>query len=119
MEEQLPFWEMDPADELSQGADTIPLGVGRGQSMPLGPQVFAKAGEIYAVYLPTATATGSLDLAALKGTAEQRWYNPRTGEFQGERTMLSGGASRQLGPPPANPELDWVVLIRRTDQKAQ
>jgi Domain of unknown function (DUF5060)/Putative collagen-binding domain of a collagenase len=118
MEEQLPFWEMEPADELSQGAGTIPLGVGRGKTIPLRPQVFAKQGEIYAVYLPTASPSGTLDLAGLTGAAEQRWYNPRTGELQGEPIAVTGGAKRPLGPPPADPESDWVALIRRKDQKA-
>jgi hypothetical protein len=118
MEEQLPFWEMEPADELSQDAGTIPLGVGRGKSIPLGPQVFAKQGEIYAVYLPTASPTGTLDLATLSGAAEQRWYDPRTGQFAGDAVAITGGAKQPLGPPPADPKSDWVVLIRRKDHKA-
>ena len=113
MEENLPFWEMEPADELSQGGATISVGIGKGKSVPLGPQVFAKRGEVYAVYLPTGSATGTLDLTDLTGMAEQRWFNPRTGEFVGTPTQISGGARRDLGPPPAEPDSDWVVLIER------
>ena len=36
MQQQLPFWEMAPADELITGAGTITLGTGRGQSIRLG-----------------------------------------------------------------------------------
>ncbi|MES1213296.1 MAG: pectate lyase, partial [Singulisphaera sp.] len=113
--EQLPFWEMEPADELASGGATIPVGIGKGQSVPLGPQVFAKRGAIYAVYLPTATATGTLDLAALQGQAQQQWYDPRSGEFVGPALALTGGARHELGPPPRAPEADWVVLIRAAE----
>ncbi|HEX3725438.1 MAG TPA: pectate lyase, partial [Pirellulales bacterium] len=113
MEENLPFWDMEPADSLSQGAATVAVGIGRGRTTPLGPQVLAKAGEVYAVYLPTCTATGMFDLNDLKGPAEARWFNPRTGMFVGEASRMSGGASQELGQPPAEPEKDWVVLVRR------
>ena len=101
MEDNLPFWEMEPADDLSQGAATIPLGIGKGRTVPLGPQVFVKRGEVYAVYLPTCSATGTLDLTDLKGPADQRWFNPRSGEFVGEAKRIVGGERRELGPPPA------------------
>lgn len=116
MEENLSFWEMEPADALSSGGSTITVGIGGGQFVPLGPQVLAKPGEVYAVYLPTCAATGTLDLTELNGTAEQRWFNPRTGSFVGAPTQIVGGGERQLGPPPADPTDDWVVLVRRTDK---
>jgi PelA/Pel-15E family pectate lyase len=113
MEEQLPFWEMDPADELSHEGGTIPVGIGRGRTVPLGPQVFAKRGQVYAVYLPAGSPSGTLDVSDLKGVAEQRWFNPRTGAFEGGRTQVAGGARRALGTPPSDPNLDWVLLIRK------
>jgi PelA/Pel-15E family pectate lyase len=115
MEEQLPFWEMQPADELSQSGGTIPLRIGKGKTMPLGPQVFARRGEVYAVYLPTGSPSGTLDVADLKGVAEQRWFNPRTGAFEGGRTQVAGSGSArwELGTPPSDPKMDWVVLIRK------
>jgi hypothetical protein len=113
MEENLPFWEMEPADELSKGGATIPVGIGNGKSMKFGPQVFAKRGEVYAVYLPTGASTGTLDLSAMRGDGQQRWFNPRTGEFVGTPTTIAGGAERPLGRPPADPNGDWVVLIER------
>jgi PelA/Pel-15E family pectate lyase len=114
MEENLPFWEMEPTDNLSSGGATIAVGIGRGQSVPLGPQVFAKPGEVYAVYLPTCTATGTLDLTDLKGMADLRWFNPRTGTFVGTPTRIPGGAPWGLAQPPREPDADWVVLIRST-----
>ncbi len=117
IEQELPFWEMEPADELVNGAGTYAVGIGKGKTVPLGPQVFAKRGEIYAVYFPTAASTGSLDLSDLKGDAVQRWYNPRTGEFVGPDSNIAGGNQHSFGAPPSDPEMDWVALIRRSDQK--
>ncbi|HEY4310669.1 MAG TPA: pectate lyase [Pirellulales bacterium] len=114
MEENLPFWEMEPADQLSADAATFAVGVGKGKTVPLGPQVFGKRGAVYAVYLPTCTATGTLDLTDLKGTATQRWFHPARGEFVGPVAQVTGGARRELGPPPADPDADWVVLIEGT-----
>jgi len=111
MEQNLPFWEMEPADELSKGGGTIPVGIGNGKSVNLGPQVFAKRGQVYAVYFPIASPTGALDLTDLKGRAGQRWFNPRTGEFVGKEVEIAGGGDRPLGPPPNEPNADWVVLI--------
>ncbi len=116
MEENLPFWEMEPADELSNGGATIAVGIGKGKSIPLGPQVFAKRGEVYAVYLPTCSSTGTLDLTDLKGVAQQRWFDPRKGVFAGTAGQISGGARRELGWPPSDSASDWVVLIQRTDE---
>src|SRR5262249_17251032 len=113
LEEQLPFWEMEPADELSAGGGTISIGVGRGRKAPLGPQVFAQRGEVYAVYLPTASPSGTLDLSDLKTAAQERRFNPRTGRFEGPSTRIAGGARRMLGAPPSDPEADWVVLIKK------
>jgi PelA/Pel-15E family pectate lyase len=113
MEEQLPFWEMQPADELSQNGGTIPIGIGRDRTMSMGPQVFAKRGSVYAVYLPIGSPSGTLDLAELKGDAHQRWFNPRMGTFEGQRIAIAGGGRRSLGTPPSDPQKDWVVLIRK------
>lgn len=118
MEENLPFWEMEPADELSEGGGTIAVGIGKGKSVALGPQVLAKLGDIYAVYLPTGSVTGTLDLTNLKGDGQQRWFNPRKGEFVGTPTKIAGGAKRQLAQPPAEPDADWVVLIERLGRHA-
>ena len=118
MEEELPFWEMEPADELVSGGGTIELGIGKGKKIPLGPQVFVKRGEVYAVYLPTATPSGTLDLTGLMGDAELRWFNPRSGAFAGQKRQIRGGGPVELGAAPADPEQDWVVLVKRTQKSA-
>jgi hypothetical protein len=101
VEENLPFWEMASKDELLSGESTDYS----------GGQVFAKAGEIYAVYLPNATSTGVLDLSGVSGSFKKRWYNPRTGSFEGVTEMVSGGDALSLGQPPSSPSEDWVVLL--------
>ncbi|MDJ0756889.1 MAG: ThuA domain-containing protein [Ardenticatenaceae bacterium] len=103
MQLYLPFWEMTPADDLLSGEDDL-YG---------GGQVFAKAGSVYAVYLPDASPSGTLDLSALAPgqTVELRWYNPRTGEFAGTPTAITGPGAVPLGPPPDSANEDWVVLL--------
>jgi hypothetical protein len=101
----LPFWEMQPQDEL--------LG-GDAASDPRN-QVFAKKGIVYAVYLADAAKKGSLDLTQASGTLEKRWFNPRTGEFQGPVARLSAGSRVPLGDPPNSPSEDWALIIARRD----
>lgn len=118
MEENLPYWEMDPADELAKDAGAYPVPIGKGKTVDMGPQVFAKPSDVFAVYYPQSERTGLLDLSGLKGTATKRWYNPRTGEFVGEAGTIEGGAVREVGAPPSDPKLDWVLLISKgTPQK--
>jgi len=128
MEENLPFWEMEPADELVEGAATIDVGIGGGKPSPMGPQVFAKAGEVYAVYLPSTSETGRIQLDAARGPYTRRWYNPRTGEFAGstedvdpqKHSPIREGApvAVPIGGPPSDPNEDWVVLFRSTQPRA-
>lgn len=104
MEENLPFWEMDPADELSQGAATLSVGIGKGKTVAMGPQVLAKRGEVYAVYLPSGSASGTLDLAELKGAAEQRWFNPAQRRIHGRSDCVHRRCAANWGrrrPMPA------------------
>ncbi len=114
MEENLPFWDMVPADEQVQFDDAYQVGIGQGRSVPLGPQVLAKPGDIYAIYLPMATASVILDLSRAEGVFVQQWYNPRTGQFEGTCPEVRGGAWIALGEPPADAKEDWVILIQRT-----
>ncbi|MHC5537855.1 DUF5060 domain-containing protein [Singulisphaera rosea] len=112
--EALPFWEMTPDDGLVRGASTLEVGVGKGKSATLGAQVFAKTGYVYAVYLPKSLASGEINLSGVEGRFSLRWYNPRTGEFQGERTVVNAGGWVPLGVPPGGPDVeDWAILLER------
>jgi hypothetical protein len=103
VEENLPFWEMEP-DDLSV------IGAGDRHG---GPQCFAKRGQAYAVYYPVADQTGSLTMWRTSGKFAQRWFNPRTGTFADPPTRFIARAMHEIGPPPSDPQEDWAVLIRR------
>jgi len=114
--EELPFWEMAPDDDLSRGGATIDVGVGRGKTTLLGPQVLAKPGQVYAVYLPKADPSGEINLSGSPGEFTRRWYNPRTGAFEGDPVRVKGGGWTPFGPPPSAPGEDWVVLLRAAER---
>ncbi|MCG8349912.1 MAG: DUF5060 domain-containing protein [Chloroflexales bacterium] len=105
MQENLPFWEMNPADNLLSDENNA-FG---------GGQIFAAPGEVYAIYLPNASAGGILDLSTVAKTIEftMRWYNPRSGEFVGNPTSVIGGSALDLGKPPSDPNEDWVILLNK------
>lgn len=106
--ETLPFWEMVPSDGLLRGTSIF-----EGVNNKLPGQVFVKPGEIYAVYLPLAEQTGTLDLSGASGTFSMQWFNPRTGEFVEAAREIAGGGPLELGPVPSDPGEDWVALIKR------
>jgi len=108
LEENLPFWEMEPMDHLLTGEAEY-----QGKNNHVTGQVFAKPGEHYAVYLPVGERTGTLDLSGTRGSFVQRWYNPRTGEFSPTTRTIEGGRPVALGSPPGQPAEDWAVLVSR------
>ena len=81
-----------------------------------GAYAFAKAGEVYAVYLPEGGST-HIDLGEQKGMVRVRWFNPRTGSFAPITARLLDRTSTL-----PNPEIrtlrapdeggDWVALIQ-------
>jgi len=109
---RVPFWEMQPADQLVSGAAAITTTRNKGRvHYSIGAQVFAKPGAVYAVYFPTARATGTIDLSAASGPLRQRWYNPRTGKFDGRATVVTPGPAVSIGKPPRDAKKDWAVLF--------
>jgi len=108
LEQNLPFWDMEPMDHLLTGAATY-----QGKNNLVTGQVFAKPDEIYALYVPSGDNTGTLDLTAANGKFTQSWYNPRTGEFAAATKMVEGGKPVPLGQPPVEVSEDWAVLIKR------
>ena len=99
---EIPFWDMKNADALV-GNELHDNSV----------YCFAKPGEIYVVYLPAA-GSAKLNLEGDDGQFKVRWYNPRTGgELQpGLIEEVQGGSVVNLGGPPADPQEDWVVLVK-------
>ena len=76
--------------------------------------VFAKAGDLYLVYLPTSGAT-TLDLGDATDQFSVSWFDPRNGGplKRSSVTMVNEGTSVELGNPPDNPSEDWLVVVRR------
>ncbi|HBE70901.1 MAG TPA: hypothetical protein DDW52_22375 [Planctomycetaceae bacterium] len=99
----LPFWEMKSADHLG---------------LAYADYGFAKAGEIYCLYLFSGGAT-RLNLADHKGAYEVRWFDPqRGGSLQtGSVSHVWGPGWADIGEPPAvtlaDAERDWVALVRK------
>lgn len=99
----IPFWEMKNADDL----------VGNTEH-DNSRYCFAKANEIYLVYLPTGQAT-SLDLSGASGQFTVSWFDPRNGGplKKGSVSSVKGGSSVSLGAPPDNADEDWLILVKR------
>jgi hypothetical protein len=99
---KIPFWDMRNADALvgNEGHDNSIY-------------CFAKVGEIYVVYLPS-VGSAKLDLEGVDNLFSVSWYNPRSGGGlqNGSVTEVQGGSRVELGKPPADPEDDWVILVK-------
>jgi hypothetical protein len=93
----LPFAEMTAANELVS---------------PVTAFCLAKAGEIYAVYLPKTEPT---EITLPEGKYIVKWFNPRTGGNLQDGTIktLTGKGKVSLGMPSANNGKDWVVVISK------
>jgi hypothetical protein len=90
----IPFWEMESADELTDNAAAF---------------VFARPGDVYAVYLPAESGSAELDVSAAQKSLTLRWFNPRDGQFEGDAIQFNPSDAVRLSPPsPA----DWVALIQ-------
>jgi len=138
----LPFWEMSPADALAnpparpeaeedggeKEEDSEETSGGSGQpdeaaetdgeeaseeQSPKRVRVLAKVPEIYAVQLPEG---GEASLTVGSGRYRVEWYDPRNGGDlqQGEVQWITGPGTKTLGPPPSDPDLDWMALVRRS-----
>lgn len=75
---------------------------------------FAKAGEIYLVYLPKGGTT-ELNLSGASGDFTVHWFNPREGGAvqNGSVTSVKGGGKVTLGEAPTDADEDWLVMFRR------
>jgi hypothetical protein len=101
--QKIPFWEMTNADGL----------VGN-EKHDNSRYCFAKANDVYLVYLPTGGTT-TLDLTKATGQFTVEWFDPRNGGAlrKGSVTTVKGGAPAALGMPPDNPNEDWLAVVRR------
>jgi len=93
----LPFWEMESSDDLLSNKNAC---------------CFAKPGEIYTVYLPGNVSSG---VFITRGEYDMAWFNPRTGgDLQSMAPVfVQQNSMLQFGAPPAEPEKDWVLILRK------
>ncbi len=100
-ENEIPFWEMAPANEL----------LGENPSF-----CFAKTDETYIVYRHMSAETTSLDLGNSGKEFSVQWYDPRNGGalLEGSITTVVGNGIQSLGNPPSEQNKDWVVLLKKT-----
>ena len=98
-EDHLPFWKMQPADELTSDTTSFCLDA---------------EDEIYAVYLPTAQQSLTLNLGNSSKEFAIMWYNPRQGGDLQAGTIPNVTATGEvpIGYPPQERGKDWVALIR-------
>jgi hypothetical protein len=101
--QKVPFWEMRNVDGLV-GNDTHDN----------SKYAFAKANDVYLVYLTTGGTT-TLDLSEASGQFGVEWFDPRNGGVlkRGSVSTVKGGAPAALGMPPDNPNEDWLAVVRR------
>lgn len=97
-EQHLPYWEMTSADDLTENESDY---------------CFAKAGDVYAIYLPAGETT-SLNLEDADKTFMVSWLDPKSGgDLQsGSVSEVTGGGNVSLGDPPDGDAKDWVVLVK-------
>jgi hypothetical protein len=88
----LPFWRMRPHPELSSTGVCL-----------------AELGVTYAIFVPDGKP---VTVTLPSGRFLARWFNPRTGAWQGQTQGVSGGTV-SLTPPD---EGDWVLLVRRANR---
>ena len=100
--QHLSFVDMKSADQLTSAGNDY---------------CFADQGREYAVYLPGGTQT-SLDLRGATGVFQVYWYDPRFGGGlqRSGVTEVVGGGWVGLGPPPSQPDRDWVVLVQKVSE---
>lgn len=96
--EYLPYWEMRNRDELIAQE---------------GAYVLTDEAEIYVLFFPKGTRTWRF-LSENEQTYQVKWFDPRAGGDlqQGSVTQIEGRSWHDLGRPPSDEEMDWVVLLQ-------
>lgn len=96
--DNLPYSEMNSADHLTRIKSDY---------------VFAKEGEVYAIYMPKVEKT-KLNLKATNAIFSVKWFNPNKGGelLNGTIKTIEGGKNVFIGFPP-DKEKDWVALVKK------
>jgi hypothetical protein len=78
-----------------------------------GAWCLANEGELYLVYLPAGKTSARININQ-PDPLNVTWFNPRTGGElqQGSLSTIQGSGELEIGMPPSDPDLDWVVVIQ-------
>ena len=92
---------MKPADELTSDDQSYCL---------------AEQDQVYVVYKPMGLRKVELDLRDTQMLYEIMWYNPRAGGdlANGSVTGVGGGSVVNIGTPPSDVDMDWIVVVKST-----
>lgn len=96
-ENEIPFWEMEPTDNLTAEENDYVLAKGKDQII-----IFQKMGP-----------KGKTILQDFSGDYTVKWFNPRTGAFVGKESNVNAKGSLTLPKLKSENEKDWVVWIRK------
>ncbi|MEQ9406810.1 MAG: DUF5060 domain-containing protein [Fuerstiella sp.] len=96
----IPFQDMQPADELVGNADS-----------DNSRYCFARPGDTYLVYLPFGGAA-DLDLTDADGDFTVQWFNPRSGGELLDGPVKNLTAGRVVSTGAAPDQEDWLAVIR-------
>ena len=96
----IPFWEMEPHDDLISSEDIT--------------YCLAKQGEVYVVFAESGADNIELNLIEVNKAFSVKWYDPRNGgDLQdGSITSLNANGMVKLGVPPSEADKDWVILVK-------
>lgn len=98
--QHIPFWEMEPNDDLTADNDAYCL---------------AKEGAIYVIYAETNAEKIKLNLGGSEKYFDVKWFDPRNGGKLQKGSISSVKATNgmvNLGLPPSASEKDWVILVK-------
>ena len=97
-EEHLPFWKMEPSDELITDSLSYCLAI---------------KDEVYAVYRPQFREDTTLDLGTSGKEFKIKWFNPRSGGslITGSQENVSANGVMSIGFPPEDLDRDWLTLL--------
>ena len=80
--QKVEFWNMTPSDHLVISGIAYSL---------------ANIGQEYVIYLPDGGSV-TVDLSDASGTLNVKWYDPKTGRYYDEGTVIGGGSERFTPP---------------------
>jgi hypothetical protein len=111
----LPWHELVPS-ELGGMRKLVTAGNGSVDGSNYIAAAAAPAGTLLVAYVPPTGSAGrsfAVDMAALKGTARARWWNPATGTYTTIADSLPATGSRAFSTPGDNGtgHNDWVLVV--------